>query len=147
MLSHARAPLRPAGVVVACWQALPGGSEPADLRAAVGRALIHAPGIDGQMVKEPAMLHTTVARLLQPPSSTTGGGGAGQAARRGSAAAAVLEIDTAAVVAAVQGMTDSLCGLQTMFREVWFVEEQDLLALALNGRYRKHLAPMTCPVQ
>ena len=29
--------------------------------------------------------------------------------------------------------------------EVWFVEEQDLLALALEGRYVKHVAPLTCP--
>lgn len=29
--------------------------------------------------------------------------------------------------------------------EVWFVEEQDLLALALEGRYVKRVAPLTCP--
>lgn len=129
--------------MVACWQALPGGSEPADLRKAVGRALITAPGIEGQMVKEPAMLHTTVARLLQPPGSPTGSSAVAQAG--GASNRSVVGVDAAAVVAAVQEMTDRLCGLQTIFRDVWFVEEQDLLALALNGRYRKHLAPMTCP--
>lgn len=129
--------------MVACWQALPGGSEPADLRKAVGRALITAPGIEGQMVKEPAMLHTTVARLLQPPDSPTSSTAVDHAG--GGSGLGVGEIDAAAVEAAVQDMTDRLCGLQTIFRDVWFVEEQDLLALALNGRYRKHLAPMTCP--
>ena len=31
--------------------------------------------------------------------------------------------------------------------QVWFVEEQDLLALALNGHYIKHRAPLKCPSQ
>ena len=36
------------------------------------------------------------------------------------------------------------CGLTTSFSEVWFVEELDLLALALNGKYVKHPAPLQC---
>lgn len=69
-----------AGVVVACWQVLPEGGEPALLRAALSKALPDAPPKDAQMVKEPAMLHTTLARLLQPrlpdagSSSSSGSG-------------------------------------------------------------------------
>ena len=35
--------------------------------AALLQALPKAPPKEGQMVKEPTMLHTTIARLLQPP--------------------------------------------------------------------------------
>ncbi len=55
------------GVIVACWQTLPSGTEPAELRAALAEALPLSPKKEGQMVKEPSMLHTTIARLLRPP--------------------------------------------------------------------------------
>eukprot|EP00798_Chlamydomonas_sp_ICE-L_P011995 gene11995-15090_t len=181
------------GVVVACWQVLADGSEPAELRRQLGQTLLNAPSIEGQMVKEPSMLHTTVARLLLPPGSDDHS-----------------PFDSRAVVQAVQTISESLlppgfddhspfdtqavvqggckqyqthwqagwlldyvflcivehgrsmpeglsedgeqacnaaveCGLHTMFKEVWFVEELDLLALALDGRYLKHHAPLECP--
>ncbi|KAG2445661.1 hypothetical protein HXX76_000270 [Chlamydomonas incerta] len=221
------------GVVVACWQVLPIGGEPALLRAALGVALPNAPPREAQMVKEPAMLHTTIARLLRPPAagavaaSGTGGsrdkqgsggssrgsngggslvrsssGGLGGRELRGvkagqagggadtgadaagaSAGAAertgrrrllvddgttdelgggssirvettksqsggskdVAAIEDEVVVGAVDVLSATLCGLRAQFGEVWFIEEQDLLALALNGRYVRHLAPLTCP--
>jgi len=115
------------GVVVACWQVLSSGTEPAVLRDALGKALPNAPPPEGQMVREPSILHTTVARLLQPPG------------------ASASAIDASAVASAVESMSSALCGLTTTFNEVWFIEERDLLALALNGRYVKHPAPLTCP--
>jgi hypothetical protein len=42
-------------------------------------------------------------------------------------------------------LTDELCGLVAHFEELWFVEEQDLLALGLCGRYAKHASPLRCP--
>jgi hypothetical protein len=42
-------------------------------------------------------------------------------------------------------LTDELCGLVADFEEVWFVEELDLLALGLRGRYVKHAAQLRCP--
>lgn len=199
----------PAGVVVACWQVLPTGGEPALLREALGRALPNAPPREAQMVKEPAMLHTTIARLLQPPAELaeaasaldeqagssssgssgsragggigvgegggrelradgldggggkrrllgdTGGGegggagGKGAGPRVGRAVVAVGDgqgpLDAEVVVAAVDALSGMLCGLRAQFGEVWFIEEQDLLALALDGRYVKHLAPLRCP--
>ncbi|PNH05211.1 hypothetical protein TSOC_008567 [Tetrabaena socialis] len=206
------------GVVVACWQVLPEGGEPALLRAALGAALPNAPPREAQMVKEPAMLHTTIARLLQPPPSQdiaavaaadaaaaaaalaaaagAGGGAGGRGAGSGAAAgrelrsvadggagaagssggaagggggvaaaggrrrllgeeamtesssggsAAVTRIEDGLVVGAVELLSATLCGLRAQFGEVWFIEEQDLLALALNGRYVRHLAPLRCP--
>lgn len=43
--------------------------------------------------------------------------------------------------AAVDAMTHDLCGLQTSLTEAWYIEEQDKLALALNGKWVKHDAP------
>ncbi|KAG2493462.1 hypothetical protein HYH03_008279 [Edaphochlamys debaryana] len=245
-----RVVITPTGVVVACWQVLPGGGEPALLRAALGEALPNAPPKEAQMVKEPAMLHTTIARLLQPPtakgaagaaagskagdSGAAGGGrelrsvgtsgGTGAAGLRGKARALktaedggvaslvgdtalglgegqstgsesgasagagtllgtragsslpgrrrllmeevtssggiqvaettesqsggnklVASIEDAVVVEAVDQISAMLCGLRAQFAEVWFIEEQDLLALALNGRYIRHPAELSCP--
>jgi hypothetical protein len=42
-------------------------------------------------------------------------------------------------------LSDELCGLVAQFEELWFVEELDLLALALRGRYVKHAGPLRCP--
>lgn len=39
------------------------------------------------------------------------------------------------LVAAVADVSDELCGLAAAFDQVWFVEEAELLALALAGRY------------
>ncbi|KAG1672424.1 hypothetical protein FOA52_013210 [Chlamydomonas sp. UWO 241] len=117
------------GVIVACWQVLPTGTEPADLRASLAEALPNSPPKEGQMVKEASMLHTTVARLLQPPESLD------------------EVVDVALVAQAVRDLSRQLCGLTAVFDEVWFVEEQDLLALALEGRYIKHAAPLSCPGQ
>lgn len=47
-------------------QVLPDGGEPAELREALRQALPHAP--KQQMVHEPAILHTTIARVLAMPS-------------------------------------------------------------------------------
>lgn len=80
---------------MACWQALETGSEPALLREALGKALPDAPPKEAQMVKEPAMLHTTLARLLQPPG--------GQA------------LDSEKIVQAVEEISSRLCGLTTQF--------------------------------
>jgi len=59
-----------AGVVMAAWQVM-AGPEPASIRAALLAALPNAPPPGQQTVREPDILHTTLARLLAVP----GGGG------------------------------------------------------------------------
>lgn len=44
-------------------------------------------------------------------------------------------------------MTNELCGLETTLREVWYIQERHLLALALNGAYSKERAQLTCPAK
>ncbi|GAX78176.1 hypothetical protein CEUSTIGMA_g5618.t1 [Chlamydomonas eustigma] len=115
------------GVIVACWQVQASGTEPTDLRKDLAQALPKSPPKEGQMVKEPSILHTTIARLLKPPEEI------GQS------------VEATAVELAVRELSNSLCGVTAAFEEVWFVEEQDLLALALEGHYIKHPAPLRCP--
>lgn len=50
-----------------CAQVLPGSTEPAVLRDALHASLPQAPPSDQQPVQYPAMLYTTVGRLLSPP--------------------------------------------------------------------------------
>ncbi len=114
---------------MATWQVLPGGGEPAVLRQALAAALPGAPPKEGQMVREPAILHTTVARLLAPLKSP-----GGQA----------LEPDAAQLAGAAARLTAELCGLRTRFDTLWFVEEKDTLALALRGSYDVRPCPFEC---
>lgn len=78
--------------------------------------------------RQPTILHTTLARLLKPPE--------------GSSKAGVQQL-----TAAMAGMTNELCGLETTLREVWYIQERHLLALALNGAYSKDRAQLTCPAE
>lgn len=42
-------------------------------------------------------------------------------------------------------LTAELCGLTATAETLWYVEEQDLLALALQGRMVRRTAPLACP--
>jgi len=122
-----RVVVAPSGAVLALWNVV-GGAEPADLRAALRAALPDSPR--QQIVKDRAILHTTVARLLRPPlgpmGATVRDGGAG-AARKAAAA-----------------MTASLCGTEATLPVAWFVREFDKLALALGGEYEPETMPFAC---
>lgn len=113
------------------------GGEPVLLRRALGEALPNAPGPEAQMVKESAMLHTTLARLLLPPTglkewglgagaekqlggvhgvaSGEDGGGSG----RRSLEEKSEGVDAERVISAVQALSDALCGLTATFRCAW----------------------------
>lgn len=122
-----RVVVAPSGAVLALWNVV-AGAEPADLRAALRAALPDSPR--EQIVKDRAILHTTVARLLRPPlgpmGATVRDGGAG-AARKAAAA-----------------MTASLCGTEATLPVAWFVREFDKLALALGGEYEPETMPFAC---
>jgi hypothetical protein len=47
--------------------------------------------------------------------------------------------------AAMHSLTAELCGLETTLRELWYIQERHLLALALNGDFEKDRAPLQCP--
>jgi hypothetical protein len=87
------------------------GGEPVTLRKALAAALPNAPPTSAQMVKEPAMLHTTLARLLQPPA-------AGAAQQQSGGEALPPSIDSQKVIEAVERISQKLCGLTSEFRWV-----------------------------
>lgn len=121
-----------AGTVVALWQPVPGSTGPEDLRRRLKAAL---PGASSkQVVTDFQLLHTTLARV------------AVAAGEDGTAAAAAAEPQ--ALWAAAEAITHELCGLEAAIEALWFVEEQDLLALALGGRIRRRTAPLRqCPAR
>ena len=44
----------------------------------------------------------------------------------------------------MRAVTQELCGLETTLRELWYIQERHLLALALNGEFDKERAPLQC---
>lgn len=124
-----RVVVAPSGVVMALWN-VRSGTEPADLRRRLRRALPRAPA--KQIVSDEVILHTTLARLLRPPprESTSDEGGEGEGEVEG-----VKVIGTAAARRAAAALTSALCGVQATLPAAWFVHERDKLALALGGRY------------
>jgi|APGre2960657444_1045066.scaffolds.fasta_scaffold00198_1 predicted Rdx family selenoprotein len=114
-----RVVVTPGGVIMACWNVAQGG-QPQELRGALRAALPRAPM--RQLVSEPLILHSTLARVLRTPP-----GGV-----------AILQ-------PAITALSAQLCGLEVLFDVAWFVEELDALALALRGEYRARAMPLACP--
>ena len=113
-----RVAVTPGGVVIACWNVAAGG-QPADARAALRAALPGAP--KHQLVSEPHILHSTLARILR-----------------------VQPGDAATLERVAATISDALCGAEVVFDIAWYVEEYDALALALRGSYKERVLPMKC---
>ena len=45
---------------------------------------------------------------------------------------------------AAERMTEELCGTSTVLDKLWYVEEKDMWALALDGRFTKTSLPLLC---
>uniref|UniRef100_A0A7S0V870 Uncharacterized protein n=1 Tax=Polytomella parva TaxID=51329 RepID=A0A7S0V870_9CHLO len=149
-----RVVLTPLGVVVGCWQVLHSGGEPAEIRRALTAALPAAPPPEQQMIRNPVILHTTLARFLLPrsgirntsvPFSHSLATPAHPYLSPGVVGTKIPEATAAAMREMVRKLSDELCGLETEFNEAWFVEEHDLLALALYGSVKHHMAQFQCP--
>lgn len=128
--------LSKSGVVLLCWQVLRGG-DPYGIREELRKVLKDSPGQEGQMVKDPIIFHTTAARLLSPlnwdslvPSTNM---------------SLVSPNASTPLQLALKQINKELCGMRVTFTEMWLVEEPELLALAVRGRYTKHtVAPLLC---
>lgn len=88
----------------------------------VQAALPSAPAPEKQSVQNKAIWYTTLGRLLVPPS-------VGWFLRISGATT------TAKLAGVAQQMTEELCGLQVQIDRVWFIQEYERLAVALNGRW------------
>jgi len=118
-----RVVLTPTGVILGCWQVLK-GTEPSLLREELRKALPRSPA---KQMYNPAIFYTSFARLLGPPVSShkknTGGEG--------------LDI----LKDLVLQLNRKICS-KAVIKELWYVEELDILALALKGRMRHRRFPL-----
>lgn len=106
------------GVLLGCWQVV-SGADPVTVRAKLKAALPRAP--QKQLYNE-AMLHTSFARLLGPPKKLS------EEENKMSDLQIFHDL--------VKRLNNKIAGLKATVSELWYVEEYDLLALALNGKMK-----------
>ncbi|XP_072972352.1 uncharacterized protein [Typha angustifolia] len=122
-----RVVLTSTGVLLGCWQVI-SGTDPADIRAKLRKALPNAPE---KQLYDPVLLHTSFARLLGHPKL--------------SPEESKLPFDQLHFFhELVARVNDKIHGFEATISELWFVEEYDVLALALNGRMKARRFHMGC---
>ncbi|KAL3685428.1 hypothetical protein R1sor_003450 [Riccia sorocarpa] len=94
-----------------------GGTDPAVIRQELRNSLPNAPS---RQLYDPVILHTSIARILGPPKLTSAEGSG--------------EDYLAFMKSLVRQINAELINFRAKVNELWFVEEHDLLALALNGK-------------
>ncbi|GMH01354.1 hypothetical protein Nepgr_003193 [Nepenthes gracilis] len=114
------------GVLLGCWQVV-SGTDPIIVRAKMRTALPRAP--EKQLYND-AMLHTSFARLLDhatiPPGESD------------------KKDDIQLFHELVARLSNQIRGFKAVVSELWYVEEFDLLALALNGRMKARKFQLDC---
>ncbi|KAK4257186.1 hypothetical protein QN277_006808 [Acacia crassicarpa] len=111
-----RVVLTSSGVLLGCWQ-VTSGTDPVTIRAKLRDALPHAPE---KQLYDPPILYTSFARLLGPPNALP------TEHKTSSELQVFHEL--------VNQLNNQLHGFKAVVGDVWYVEEYDVLALALNGR-------------
>ncbi|KAL5722724.1 hypothetical protein ACHQM5_006210 [Ranunculus cassubicifolius] len=115
------------GVLLGCWQ-VKSGTDPVTIRAKLRNALPHAPE---KQLYNPAMLHTSFARLLGPPKISS---------QEQDKETNLLQL----FQSLVKRLNDQLRGFEAVVSELWYVEEYDVLALALDGRIKSRKFQLGC---
>ncbi|KAK4362216.1 hypothetical protein RND71_017457 [Anisodus tanguticus] len=121
-----RGVLTSTGVLVGCWQ-VDSGTDPVTIRQKLRNALPHAPA---KQLYDPVMLHTSFARLLGHPSSWP------EEANKVSELQFLHEL--------VNRLNNKIRGTKATVGELCYVEEYDILALALNGRMKVRKFQLGC---
>ncbi|KAH0763902.1 hypothetical protein KY290_019975 [Solanum tuberosum] len=121
-----RVVLTSTGVLVGCWQ-VDSGSDPVTIRQKLRNALPHAPA---KQLYDTVMLHTSFARLLGHPSSWP------EEANKVSELQFLHEL--------VSRLNNKIRGTKATVGELWYVEEYDILALALDGRMKLRKFQLGC---
>ncbi|CAI9112191.1 OLC1v1012603C1 [Oldenlandia corymbosa var. corymbosa] len=124
-ISLDRVVLTSTGVLLGCWQVI-SGLDPAVLRDRLRSALPQAPAIQ---LYDSAIFHTSLARLLGHPTNFP-------KEQKISELQFLHEL--------VNELNRKLRGFQATISELWYVEEYDLLALALNGRVKARKFQLSC---
>ncbi|CAN8234804.1 unnamed protein product [Cochlearia groenlandica] len=114
------------GVLLGCWK-VSSGDDPITIRSRLRSVLPRAPE---KQLYDDAILHTSLARLLGPPISST--------AQAGS------EDQLKLLYELVAELNNQIKGFKAIVSEIWYVEEFDLLALALGGRMKVRSFPFGC---
>ncbi|XP_058195234.1 uncharacterized protein LOC131311700 [Rhododendron vialii] len=118
-----RVVLTSTGVLLGCWQ-VTSGTDPVTIRAKLRSALPCAPE---KQLYDAAILHTSFARLLGRPNTSP------------------AEADeTRFFHDLVTRLNNKLNGFQAMVSELWYVEEFDVLALALDGKMKVRKFQLGC---
>ncbi|KAJ4960579.1 hypothetical protein NE237_020489 [Protea cynaroides] len=112
-----RVVLTSTGVLLGCWQVI-SGTDPMTIRAKLRSVLPHAPE---KQLYDPALLHTSFARLLGQPKMSHE-----ERQKYSNQLEFFHEL--------VNRLNNQLHGFEAEVSELWYVEEFDVLALALNGR-------------
>ncbi|XP_027190566.1 uncharacterized protein [Cicer arietinum] len=118
------------GVLLGCWQVI-SGTDPITIRASLKNVLPRAPE---KQLYDAAILHTTFARLLGPPKAL-------------SKELVKMSDELQFFHELVNRLNSQIRGFKVVVSELWYVEEYDLLALALNGRMNIHKFKLGCSRQ
>ncbi|XP_027360485.1 uncharacterized protein LOC113868782 isoform X2 [Abrus precatorius] len=113
-----RVVLTSTGVLLACWQVI-SGTDPITIRSKLKNVLPHAPQ---KQLYDAAILHTSLARLLGPPKASS------------PTELPKTSNDVQFFHELVNQLNRQIRGFKAVVSELWYVEEYDVLALALNGR-------------
>ncbi|XP_022738669.1 uncharacterized protein LOC111291287 isoform X1 [Durio zibethinus] len=124
-----RVVLTSTGVLLGCWQVI-SGTDPISIRAKLRTALPRAPE---KQLYDAAILHTSFARLLGHPK------------------ASIMDPrDTSNQLKLfhnlVTQLNNKIRGFKATVSELWYVEEYDVLALALNGRMKPRRFQLGCSI-
>ncbi|CAI0549360.1 unnamed protein product [Linum tenue] len=133
-----RVVLTSTGVLLGCWQ-VSDGTDPVTIRAKLRSVLPHAPE---QQLYDTAILHTSFARLLGNPTIPN--------ERFFDKTPFFQNIEKIPDDAMqlfhelVAKLNNKLHGSQAVVSELWYVEEYDVLALALDGRMKVRRFQLGC---
>ncbi|CAK8565416.1 unnamed protein product [Lathyrus sativus] len=122
-----RVVLTSTGVLLGCWQVI-SGTDPITIRARLKNVLPRAPE---KQLYDAAILHTTFARLLGPP-------------RASSTEHLTTSGELKFFHELVNQLNRQIRGFKAVVSELWYVEEYDVLALALNGKMNGHKFILGC---
>ncbi|WCJ35953.1 hypothetical protein M5689_017176 [Euphorbia peplus] len=119
-----RVVLTSTGVLLGCWQVI-SGSDPAMIRAKLQSVLPRAPK---KQLYDAAILHTSFARILG----------------HSNASHAELSEEVEFLHKLVDRLNNKIRGTEAVVSELWYVEEYDLLALALDGKMKVRKFQLAC---
>lgn len=131
-----RVVLTSTGVLLGCWQVI-NGTDPAIIRSKLKTALPRAPK---NQLYNPVMLHTSFARLLGCPRVMD------ECQSINKKEMHTSEDMLAFFQKLVSQVNEELQGFEATVSEIWFVQEFDVLALALNGRIKSRKFNLECLV-